>query len=151
MHSTPAQQSEYMELAEACRRGKIYLNLFEEIGMYDARVDRPIIFEDNTAAGILATTDVLNTKSKHIGLRFAICKEYIQELKIFDLWYLPTQFQLADINTKGVCEKTFRSIDPQIRGLINVDDRKHGEHFSEHVRRLKAKKPAAKLRSAKNK
>ena len=149
IHAFNTQQSEYMELAEACRRGKIYLNLFEEIGMYDAGNDRPIIFEDNTAAGILATTDVLNTKSKHIDLRFAICKEYIQELKIFDLWYLPTQFQLADINTKAVCEKVFRSIDPQIRGLINVDLRKHGEHFSEYVRRLKAKKSASKSRSAK--
>ena len=92
---------------------------------------------------------MLNTKSKHIDLRFAICKEYIQELKIFDLWYLPTQFQLADINTKAVCEKVFRSIDPQIRGLISVDLRKHGEHFSEYVRRLKAKKSASKSRSAK--
>ena len=104
------QESEYMELAEACKRGKIYLNLFEEIGMYNPEVDRPIIFEDNAAAGILATSDVLNSKSRHMNLRFSICKEMIMENKTFQLWHLPTKFQLADINTKAVGEKTFRSI-----------------------------------------
>ena len=110
---------------EACKRGKIYLNLFEEIGMYNPEVDRPIIFEDNAAAGILATSDVLNSKSRHMNLRFSICKEMIMENKTFQLWHLPTKFQLADINTKAVGAKTFvnrscvarfGAIRPQVQG-----------------------------------
>ena len=86
--------------------------------MYNKSVDRPIIFEDNAAAGILATTNVLNSKSKHMKLRFSICNEIIVENKVFRLWHLPTNFQLADINTKALNEKKFRSIDPSLRGLV---------------------------------
>ena len=129
-----------MELSEACKRAKIYLNLFQEIGMYDPKVDRPTIFEDNTAAGILASSNVLNSKSKHIGLRYAICKELIMEKKVFDLWYLPTQFQLADINTKAVGEKTFKTLDPLIRGLIHMDAKSEGEPFADYLARIEKKR-----------
>ena len=57
VHAFKTQESEYMQLSEACKRGKIYLNLFQEIGMHDPKVDRPTIFEDNTAAGILASSN----------------------------------------------------------------------------------------------
>ncbi len=134
------QESEYMELAEACKRGKIYLNLFEEIGMYNPEVDRPIIFEDNAAAGILATSDVLNSKSRHMNLRFSICKEMIMENKTFQLWHLPTKFQLADINTKAVGAKTFRSIDPVLRGLVLLDHKSRAIPFAEYLRRIKRAK-----------
>ena len=116
-----------MELSEVIKRGKIYLNLFAEIGMYDSANDRPIIFEDNSAAGILATSNVLGSKSKHMDLRFAICKEMIMEKKIFDLWHMPTKFQLADLNTKSVGEKIFRSLSPRIRGLICENNEKRSE------------------------
>jgi hypothetical protein len=108
--------------------------------MYDPKVDRPTIFEDNTAAGILASSNVLNSKSKHIGLRYAICKELIMEKKMFDLWYLPTQFQLADINTKAVGEKTFKTLDPLIRGLIHMDTKSKGEPFADYLARIKKKR-----------
>ena len=140
VHAFNTQESEYMELSEACKRAKIYLNLFQEIGMYDPKVDRPTIFEDNTAAGILASSNVLNSKSKHIGLRYAICKELIMEKKVFDLWYLPTQFQLADMNTKAVGEKTFKTLDPLIRGLIHMDTKSKGEPFADYLARIKKKR-----------
>ena len=106
----------------------------------DPKRDRPIIYEDNSAAGILATSNVLSAKSKHMNLRFAICKEMIMEKKIFDLWHMPTQYQLADINTKAVGEKIFRSLSPRIRGLICENYMDKGEPFVDYLKRMKKKR-----------
>ena len=62
------------------------------------------------------------------------------EKKIFDLWHLPTKHQLADLNTKSVSEKTFRSLSPRIRGLICENYKMWGEPFVEYLRRIKKKR-----------
>ena len=129
-----------MELAAMVKRGCVYLNLFTELGFYDAKMDRPIIYEDNAAAGILAMTDVLTSKSKNIELQFHKCKEMTQHRKIFDLYYLPSKHMLADMFTKAVSEKIFRYLSPQIRGVTGSMHKAAPMPFLECIRRLKMSK-----------
>ena len=49
-------------------------------------------------------------------------------------------FQLADINTKAVGEKTFKTLDPLDCGLIHMEAKSKGEPFADYLARIKKKR-----------
>jgi hypothetical protein len=74
---------------------------------FGIRVDKPIkIFEDNQSVIHLSENPITARRSKHIDVRFKFIKELVLcgEIKLV---YKPTEFQLADILTKGLTKDKF--------------------------------------------
>ena len=95
------------------------VNFMSEIGF--PLKGRIPIFEDNAACCSLATDHINNCKSKHIPLRYHAIKELVIERGIFEIWKIPTDWQVADIFTKALGKQKFERFDRMMRGLEMID------------------------------
>ena len=73
----------------------------------------------------LATEHINTSRSKHIPLRYHIVKEQVMKEKNFQVYWCPTDWQLADMFTKSLTVKKFEDMDLYIRGY---KDRKFEDH-----------------------
>ena len=61
---------------------------------------------------------ISNKKSKHIDIRYHYVRELIQEKKLLDIVYIPTEDNLADQLTKSVTPEVLRKfVDLAMKGL----------------------------------
>ena len=108
------QEAEYISLSDACRFGMIVVQFLEELGFPRFPIQT---FEDNDACGRLATELVNSTKSQHILMRFHYAKECILHNRVFELFWVPTKWQVADVFTKALPGETFSLLDRILRGV----------------------------------
>ena len=59
----------------------------------------PIIWCDNTKAGLMAINPVFHSRTKHIEIVVHFVREKV-ETKELEVRYVPTEFQVADVFTK---------------------------------------------------
>ena len=117
--SNHTQQSEYIQANDGAMKGLQLVNFMSEIGF--SLKGRIPIFEDNEACCSLATDHINNCKSKHISLRYHAIKELVIERGIFEIWKIPTDWQVADIFTKALDKRKFEKFDRMMRGLEMID------------------------------
>tara|TARA_B110000027_G_scaffold133488_1_gene162114 strand:+ start:177 stop:2288 length:2112 start_codon:yes stop_codon:yes gene_type:complete len=117
--SNHTQQSEYIQANDGAMKGLQLVNFMSEIGF--SLKGRIPIFEDNEACCSLATDHINNCKSKHISLRCHAIKELVIERGIFEIWKIPTDWQVADIFTKALDKRKFEKFDRMMRGLEMID------------------------------
>ncbi|GJR54769.1 retrovirus-related pol polyprotein from transposon TNT 1-94 [Tanacetum coccineum] len=67
------------------------------------------IFCDNTSAIAILNNPVLNSRTKHIDIRYHFIEDHILKGDI-KLHFIPTQYQLADIFTKPLEEPTLKRL-----------------------------------------
>ena len=94
-----------MALDEAVRE-VVYLRKI----LQDFRIDVPwpvTIAQDNTSTLILANSGHLNSRTKHIAIRYLYCNELIQE-GVVALKYLRTSEMSADVLTKALYSEDHR-------------------------------------------
>ena len=90
-------EAEFVALAEGCRELIWARKLLEEIGEGD--FDPTVVYEDNQSVIKMVDSDKTERKSKHIETRFFFTRD-LQEKRIIQLWYCPTEEMLADLLTK---------------------------------------------------
>src|SRR6266550_4266443 len=91
-------EAEYMAMSDTSRQIMWITNLYIEIGLPQGSID---LLCDNQGAIFSASNPVTQHKSKHI----AICYHYIRERvenKDINLYYIPTNQQVADLMTKNL-------------------------------------------------
>jgi hypothetical protein len=71
------------------------------------------ILTDNTSALQIAKHDVFHDRTKHIDIRYHFIRDYLQE-GWFDLAWISTDVQLADIFTKVLPIARFESLTKSI-------------------------------------
>ena len=59
---------------------------------------------DNTSAILITQNPVQHSKTKHIEIRYHFIRDNVDKGKV-ELWYIPTDKQIADILTKALDEK----------------------------------------------
>ena len=77
------------------------------------KLDKLVVFCDNTSAINISKNPVQHSKTKHIKIRY----HYVREL--VELAFVPTENQLADIFTKGLDSSRFEKLRVQI-GVCRV-------------------------------
>jgi hypothetical protein len=87
-----------------------------EIGVLSS--NPTMIFEDNQACIQIGTGVKFSTKTKHVDIRYNICKDWI-ERKYFQLEYCPTEIMYADMYTKGVSVEKLKEFVKQL-GMIDM-------------------------------
>ncbi len=66
------------------------------------------IFEDNQAAIKLVTGEKIPGRTKHIDVKYHHVREMVRDRKEFEISYIPTVDQVADMFTKNLGPTLFR-------------------------------------------
>jgi hypothetical protein len=113
-------EAEYIALSTAMRELLPMRRLFKEIGekmnlqLQEKGLLHSTIFEDNNGALGLATSPKMTPRTKHIAVKYHFFKDHIGEDKGIRIIKIDTEFQKADIFTKGLPFEDFE----RIRGLL---------------------------------
>ena len=104
--STSSTEAEYISASEACKEGLYFRNLLNEL----ITVNLPIkVWVDNIGAGCIAQNVVNNARTKHIDIRYHMIRDWIAK-GIFELFYIESNKNLADILTKSLATPAHREL-----------------------------------------
>ena len=76
---------------------------------YDLQLSKIPIYCDNTSTITIANNPVLNSKTKHIEIRYHFIRDHIMNGDV-ELHFVPTEYQLADLFTKPLNETRFNIV-----------------------------------------
>lgn len=102
--SMSTTESEYIAASETVRELIWILRLFR--GLVKDKIEKPIMLVDNQSAIKLVKNPEFHRKTKHIEVRYHFVRNAHEE-KVFDLDYINTNNQIADILTKPLSRDRF--------------------------------------------
>nr|GFA12297.1 copia protein [Tanacetum cinerariifolium] len=108
-----------MDVKSAFMNGKISEEVYSHLADYDVLYDKVPIFCDNTSAIAISNNPVLYSRTKHIDIRYHLIRDHILKGDI-ELYFVPTDLQLADIFTKPLAEPSFTRLVAEL-GMLNIE------------------------------
>ncbi|GJV26483.1 retrovirus-related pol polyprotein from transposon TNT 1-94 [Tanacetum coccineum] len=117
MKSTSAE-AEYVAAIGCCTN---ILWMKSQLTNYDIIYEKVPIFCDNTSAIAILNNPVLQSRTKHIDIRYHFIRDHVLKGDI-ELHFISTQYQLADIFTKPLDEPTFKRLIVEL-GMLNIDSK----------------------------
>ncbi|GJZ67507.1 hypothetical protein Tco_0630747 [Tanacetum coccineum] len=99
-------KAEYVAATRFCAK---ILYMKSQLTNYGIIYEKVPIFYDNTSAIAISNNPVLNSRTKHIDIRYHYIKDHILKGDI-ELHFIPTQYQLVVIFTKPLDEPTFKRL-----------------------------------------
>ena len=87
---------------------------------YGLSYSKILIYCDNKSAIAMIGNPVQHSLTKHISIRYHFIREQVLEGTI-ELYFVPTDQQLADIFTKPLPEATFNRLVNEL-GMVNYED-----------------------------
>ncbi|GKD15885.1 retrovirus-related pol polyprotein from transposon TNT 1-94 [Tanacetum coccineum] len=115
--STSAE-AEYVAAAGCCAN---ILWMKSQLTDYDIIYEKVPIFCNNTSAIAISNNPVLQSRTKHIDIRYHFIRDHILKRNI-ELHIIPIQYQLADIFTKPLDEPNFKRLIVEL-GMLNIDSK----------------------------
>ena len=95
----------------ACCAQVIWMRL--QLQDYGYTFNRIPIYCDSKSAIAISCNTVLHSKSKHIALRYHFIKEHVEQGTV-ELYFVGTEYQLADLFTKALAPTRFAELVHQI-------------------------------------
>ncbi|GJR56665.1 retrovirus-related pol polyprotein from transposon TNT 1-94 [Tanacetum coccineum] len=111
-------KAEYVAAARCCAN---ILWMKSQLTEYDIIYEKVPIFCDNTSAIAISNNPVLHSRTKHIDIRYHFIRDHVLKGDI-KLYFIPTQYQLADIFTKPMDEPSFKILIIEL-GMLNIDSK----------------------------
>nr|GEY41626.1 retrovirus-related Pol polyprotein from transposon TNT 1-94 [Tanacetum cinerariifolium] len=104
-------KSEYLAVSSCCAQ---VLWMRTQLTNYGFFYDKVPIYCDSKSAIAIACNPVQHTRTKHIDVRYHFIKDHVEKGTI-ELYFVGTEYQLADLFTKSLPEARFRyhMLDPQ--------------------------------------
>ena len=99
LHTISTCESEYIQLSLTTPQILWIRELLEKIDFPQAKATP--IFVDNSSAEALATNPCINSRTRHIPIRFHFVRRHITENRIIVI-HIDTKHQLADLGTKAL-------------------------------------------------
>lgn len=109
-------KAEYMVAAGCCAN---VLWMKSQLSDYDIQYKMVPIFCDNTSVIAISNNPVLHQRTKHIDIRYHFIRDHITNGEI-ELYFIPTEYQLADIFTKPLDEPTFTRLKAEL-GMLDIE------------------------------
>ncbi|KAI3718160.1 hypothetical protein L6452_19014 [Arctium lappa] len=98
--STSTTEVEYVVAASCCSQ---VIWMQTQLRDYGLQYDRIPILCDSKSAIAISANPVQHSKTKHIDVRYHFLKDHVEKGKI-EMYFVPTELQLADIFTKALDE-----------------------------------------------
>ncbi|XP_071727158.1 secreted RxLR effector protein 161-like [Rutidosis leptorrhynchoides] len=99
--SLSTAEAEYVAAASCCSQ---VLWMKTQLTDYGFNFDKIPIYCDSKSAIAISCNPVQHTKTKHIDVRYHFIKDHVEKGNI-ELYFVPTEYQLADMFTKALDEK----------------------------------------------
>ncbi|GJZ77822.1 retrovirus-related pol polyprotein from transposon TNT 1-94 [Tanacetum coccineum] len=94
-------EAEYIALSDCCAQ---ILWMRSQLTDYGFGFNKIPMYCDNKSAIALCCNNVQHSRSKHIDIRFHFIKEHVEN-GVIELYFVNTEYQLADIFTKALGQK----------------------------------------------
>ncbi|KAJ9553136.1 hypothetical protein OSB04_017181 [Centaurea solstitialis] len=101
--SLSTAEAEYVAAASCCSQ---IIWMRTQLRDYGFKFDKIPIYCDSKSAIAISCNPVQHTKTKHIDIRYHFIKDHAEKGAI-ELYFVNTEFQLADLFTKALDEKRF--------------------------------------------
>ncbi|GJS93124.1 reverse transcriptase domain-containing protein [Tanacetum coccineum] len=86
---------------------------------YDYQFNKISLYCDNKSAIALCCNNVQHSRAKHIDVRYHFIKEQVEN-GIVELYFVRTEYQLADIFTKSFAKRKIQFLDRKVRYAKHV-------------------------------
>ncbi|KAI3759537.1 hypothetical protein L6452_07424 [Arctium lappa] len=113
--STSTAEAEYVDAASCCSQ---VLWMRTQLRDYGFDIEKIPILCDSKSAIAISANPVQHSKTKHIDIRYHFLKHHVEHGTI-DMYFVPTDYQLADLFTKALDEKRFTFLVGKI-GMLNM-------------------------------
>ncbi|KAJ9553200.1 hypothetical protein OSB04_017245 [Centaurea solstitialis] len=101
--SLSTAEAEYVAAASCCSQ---IIWMCTQLRDYGFKFDKNHIYCDSKSAIAISCNPVQHTKTKHIDIRYHFIEDHVEKGTI-ELYFVNTEFQLADLFTKALDEKRF--------------------------------------------
>ncbi|GJU68754.1 retrovirus-related pol polyprotein from transposon TNT 1-94 [Tanacetum coccineum] len=102
--SMSSAKAEYVSLSACCAQ---VLWLRTQLTDYGFHFDKIPMYCDSKAAIAISCNPVQHSRTKHIDVRYHFIKEHVEK-GIVELFFVGTEYQLADLFTKALSEDRFK-------------------------------------------
>ena len=99
-------EAEYISLSDTTRQLAWIKSLYNELGFVVGGIELNI---DNQGAMFIAQNKVVETRTKHINIRYHYARENVEDGTV-ELYFVPTNEQEADILTKNLNHIKFKEL-----------------------------------------
>ncbi|KAI3770671.1 hypothetical protein L6452_01812 [Arctium lappa] len=113
--STSTAEAEYVAAASCCSQ---VLWMRTQLRDYGFHFNKIPIYCDSKSAIAITTNPVQHTKTKHIDVRYHFIKDHVEKGTI-ELFFVKTDYQLADLFTKPLDEKRSHFLVSKL-GMLNL-------------------------------
>ncbi|KAI3735686.1 hypothetical protein L6452_15194 [Arctium lappa] len=113
--STSTTEAEYIVAASCCLQ---VLWMRTQLRDYGFDIEKIPILCDSKSAIAISANPVQHSKTKHIDIRYHFLKHHVEHGTI-KMYFVPTDYHLADLFTKGLDEKRFTFLVGKI-GMLNM-------------------------------
>nr|GEV07377.1 ribonuclease H [Tanacetum cinerariifolium] len=103
-HSTPAPTCQVPTLAPTVSSSENIIALLTDYGFH---FDKIPMYYDSKAAIAISCNPVTHSRTKHIDVRYHFIKDKVEK-GIIELFFVGTEYQLADLFTKALPEERFK-------------------------------------------
>ncbi|KAJ9557105.1 hypothetical protein OSB04_011719 [Centaurea solstitialis] len=117
--STSTAESEYVAAASCCSQ---VLWMQSQLRDYGLEYKKIPIYCDSKSAIAISANPVQHSKTKHIDIRYHFLKDNVEKENI-ELYFVNTEYQLADLFTKALDEKRFKFLISRLGGAYLVQVR----------------------------
>ncbi|KAJ9547142.1 hypothetical protein OSB04_019685 [Centaurea solstitialis] len=114
--STSTAESEYVAAASCCSQ---VLWMQSQLRDYGLEYKKIPIYCDSKSAIAISANPVQHLKTKHIDIRYHFLKDNVEKENI-ELYFVNTEYQLADLFTKALDEKRFKFLISRLGGAYLV-------------------------------
>ena len=108
--SISSTEAEYIAMSSCCAQ---ILWMKSQLSDYGFDYNKIPMYCDNKSAIALCCNNVQHSRSKHIDIRHHFIREQVEK-GIVELYFVRTEFQLADIFTKALPRERFEFILPRL-------------------------------------
>ena len=112
--SNSTAEAEYIAAGSCCAQ---ILWIRNQLRDYGSVLNKIPILCDNTSAIAITNNPVQHTRTKHIDIRYHFIREHVMNGTV-ELFFVPTEEQIADIFTKPLDESTFTRLVGKL-GMLN--------------------------------
>jgi hypothetical protein len=113
--SISTAEAEYVAAGSCCAQ---ILWMQHQLEDYGVSASRTPIFCDNTSAIAITNNPVLHSRTKHIDIRYHFIRDHVMKEDV-ELYFIPTENQLADLFTKPLDEARFNYLISKL-GMLNM-------------------------------
>ncbi|KAJ9550934.1 hypothetical protein OSB04_014979 [Centaurea solstitialis] len=110
--STSTAESEYVAAASCCSQVLWMQTQLRDYGFMYKKIP---IYCDSKSAIAISANPVQHSKTKHIDIRYHFLKDNVEKENI-ELYFVNTEYQLADLFTKALDEKRFKFLISRLDG-----------------------------------